>query len=712
MLDLTQRRDGAEVHWPVSGGDMGRLIRDHNWTSTPLGALERWPGSLRGAIELMLGCGFPATLQWGAGLVLFYNDAQVGLIGQRHPGALGKPILETFPEIASTYQPLVDHVWRGETITLRDQLFCYTRKNAPEDAWFDLSYSPVFDENHRVAGVFTVALETTAKVLAERARTASEKMLHAHQDRDRFLLRLSDTLRAEADGAQIQRTAARLTGEFLGADRCYYADVNEDQDSIMIRPDYFRGELESIAGRYSIQTFPEALQALKRLPAHVVSDTSDPSLLSPRTRANCAALRIGSYASVGLNRNGKLNWTLTVVYNRPRRWREEEVELLQEVGARTWGDVERASTQQALHQSERYFRALVNATSDVIYRMSPDWSEMRQLRGSGFLSDTDSPEQDWLTRYIHPDDQSHVLEVIQRAIDTRSTFQLEHRVIRADGTLGYTFSRAVPLIDEKGRIIEWFGAASDVTMRKRAEGALRESEKLAAVGRLASSIAHEINNPLEAVTNLIYLAQITMNNPQASSYLDQAQSELMRVSHIASETLSFNKQNSRAVETDIKEVLESVLSLYGRRLRGAYISIDRRYRDHQPQILFANELRQVLANLIGNAIDAMTDRPESRLFLRVRDAHDPRTGEPGVRLTVADTGSGINQTVQRRVFEPFFTTKESVGTGLGLWVSQEIVLKHDGTIRLRSREGPQKSGTVFAIFLPRRDSLPANNLTA
>ncbi|MGH1574161.1 PAS domain-containing sensor histidine kinase [Methylobacterium sp. P31] len=143
---------------------------------------------------------------------------------------------------------------------------------------------------------------------------------------------------------------------------------------------------------------------------------------------------------------------------------------------------DRPPVEVALRASESRYRALLRASNQVFYRHNADWSEMRQLSGGGFLADTQSPDPNWFDAYIHPDDQPHVWAVIQEAIRTRSVFELEHRVIRADGTLGWTLSRSVPVFDERGAIVEWFGAASDITARKDAERALRESEaKLARI---------------------------------------------------------------------------------------------------------------------------------------------------------------------------------------------------------------------------------------
>jgi signal transduction histidine kinase len=239
----------------------------------------------------------------------------------------------------------------------------------------------------------------------------------------------------------------------------------------------------------------------------------------------------------------------------------------------------------------------------------------------------------------------------------------------------------------------------DVTESRRAEQALLQSEKLAAVGRLASSIAHEINNPLEAVTNLIYLAQRASSREELNSYLALAESELQRVSVIASSTLRFHRQSTLPSAVRPADLLDGTLSLFQGRLNNAQVSVDRRDRTHHLVTCLDGEIRQVLSNLIGNAVDAMR-ATGGRLLLRTRAAIDWKTGRNGVVFTVADTGSGMSASTLSRIFEPFFTTKDIGGTGLGLWISREIVERHRGVLRVRSRQSPHSAGTVFTLFLP------------
>lgn len=239
----------------------------------------------------------------------------------------------------------------------------------------------------------------------------------------------------------------------------------------------------------------------------------------------------------------------------------------------------------------------------------------------------------------------------------------------------------------------------DVTDRKRAQDVLLQTEKLAAVGRLASSIAHEINNPLESVTNLLYLAQQSAVNPVTREYLATAEVELRRMSSITNQTLRFHRQTTRPAATKPEDLLENVLSIYQGRLINSSVEVSKRIRESRPLVCFDGEVRQVLNNLVGNAIDAMAGLG-GRLLLRSREGTHWTSGARGIVFTVADTGSGMRPETIARIFEPFFTTKGMSGTGLGLWVSHDIVQRHRGKLRVKSTSKHGQSGTVFTLFLP------------
>ena len=251
--------------------------------------------------------------------------------------------------------------------------------------------------------------------------------------------------------------------------------------------------------------------------------------------------------------------------------------------------------------------------------------------------------------------------------------------------------------------VRWVGViVLDASERKRSEEALRKTEKLAATGRLAASIAHEINNPLEAITNLLFLLRnfCQLEEP-ALNYVGMAEHEALRISEITQQTLRFYRQSTLPARANMAELLDSVLRLYQGRLNNLNIRVERDYDKDMDLFCFAGEVRQVFANLVGNAIDATSGG--GRLIMRARRSHSwKRTLQRGVRFTVADTGVGMAPGVSERVFEAFFTTKEVTGTGLGLWVSHEIILKHRGLVHLRSRmaKDGMPSGTVFQLFIP------------
>ncbi len=264
-----------------------------------------------------------------------------------------------------------------------------------------------------------------------------------------------------------------------------------------------------------------------------------------------------------------------------------------------------------------------------------------------------------------------------------------------------------PVYNEDGTIRAISSASIEITNQKRAEAALIQSEKLAAVGRLASSISHEINNPLEAITNLLYLIAMDEKLPETLKlYVHMAQSELTRVSQIATQTLRFHRQAVAPTLVSAQDLVGAVIGLYAGRLANSGIKVLEQYRSNTRILCFENDIRQVFNNLIANAIDAM--RTGGRLLIRAHASTDYGVpdGRPGVRITVADSGHGMSPATLARVFEPFFTTKDLQGTGLGLWISKGIVERHQGRLSVRSAQAEGCHGTLFTLFLPCHETLP------
>jgi PAS domain S-box-containing protein len=255
-----------------------------------------------------------------------------------------------------------------------------------------------------------------------------------------------------------------------------------------------------------------------------------------------------------------------------------------------------------------------------------------------------------------------------------------------------------PIRDSSGTMIGVVLVFRDITERRMSEGALMRAEKLAAAGRLAASVAHEVNNPLEGLTNLVYIARRSDELNEIRPLLSQAESELARIAHITRQSLGFYRETSTATHFSPAAVVHEVSAFYASRAATLGVTLQVNTTTEREVLGAPGELRQVLSNLLANGLDACSKGDTIRL--EANSSTDPRDSTRlGVRISVADTGLGIAPEHINSVFEPFFTTKKDTGTGLGLWVSRELIEKHGGSLRVRSRNLP-KCGTVFSIFLP------------
>jgi two-component system CheB/CheR fusion protein len=248
-------------------------------------------------------------------------------------------------------------------------------------------------------------------------------------------------------------------------------------------------------------------------------------------------------------------------------------------------------------------------------------------------------------------------------------------------------------------VVRVVGVLADVTHRKLTEEAMLRTEKLAVAGRLAASVAHEINNPLEAVGNLLYLISIAETTDSVRSNAHEALDELMRVSLITQQTLKFHRQPGKPANTMLSDVVAAVLALFNSKLRSAGIKTEVRRKRESVVACMPSEMHQIFANLVSNAVDAMPRG--GRLVVRLRPSLDWRDGKTaGMRVTFCDSGVGMDRATMRRIFEPFFTTKAETGTGLGLWVVAQLVERRHGDLRVWSSRNEAGSGTSFTVFLP------------
>ena len=366
------------------------------------------------------------------------------------------------------------------------------------------------------------------------------------------------------------------------------------------------------------------------------------------------------------------------------------------------GSLVRQKTQAEL-TSERTLRemaAIVECSDDAIFSTNPDGIITSWNHGAERLYGYSAEEAVGSTVMILAPPERHAEVEHNRQVLNRGgsveSYQTER--MHKGGTRVPVQLTVSPLRNREGKIVGASAIARDISAQQRSEEAVRRSEKLATAGRLAASIAHEINNPLEAVLNLLYLAR---NDPrQAEQYLSMAEQEVGRVARLAQQTLGLVRDTASPGRMDAARIMDEVLALYSSKLEEKQIHVSRRYRGSSQISGHSGELRQLLANLLVNAVDAMGQG--GSLHVRVTAGREWSDGQEGIRMTLADNGSGIPRESLRRIFEPFYTTKNDAGTGLGLWVSRGIVQNHGGSIRVRSRVDGQNRGTVFSIFLPNR----------
>jgi len=301
---------------------------------------------------------------------------------------------------------------------------------------------------------------------------------------------------------------------------------------------------------------------------------------------------------------------------------------------------------------------------------------------------------------VLPEDRPLVKALVASALDPNGLgrYEVDYRITHPDGSVRWIGGKGKAFFDDRDGVriaTRFIGTVLDHTERKKIQDALVESEKLAVMGRLAASIAHEIRNPVDAVLNLLFLLRTEPEGAKRDEYIRQAESELGRVSAIATNTLRFYRDPAGVTVSDLGEVVQTVLDLFSARLASSHAEVETRIDAATFVSAPQGEVRQVIANLVSNALDAMPRG--GRLILRGRSVVNRKTDRRCVRLTVADSGVGMTADAVSRIFEAFYTTKGAAGNGLGLWLSLEILKKCGSCIRVKSAVG---RGTVFQLSFP------------
>jgi PAS domain S-box-containing protein len=634
--------------------EMACRIRAFDWSKTPLGRIEEWSETLLATANLMLHSPFPTILSWGPEMVFLYNDAAISTLTVKHPRALGGLYREVFHEAWDLVgDDLEACFYRGKT-AVRDNMFIPILLNGVlEDHYWNYSLIPVY-ENGRIGGVYDAFRNMTATVVgAQRLRDSEARLKLATEVAKLGVFvwnTIEDTGSWENDRMYEIFGRSREQGAVNGAE--FMRDI--------VHPEY-------------VDAFRQAVHCTvqKGEPFHFegMIYRADKTLCRIEIKGN---LQPDPDAS-----KGRILGTIRDV-------------------------TEIRKAEEALFESTKHLgelAAIVDSSDDVIVSKDlngivKSWNAAA-TRVFGY-----SPEEmigqsilKLIPEHLHSDEKI-IIENIQagRRVEHFDTVRLAK-----DGRLIEVSLTISPIRGADGRIIGASKILRDVSARKRMEQSLLQAEKIAATGRMAATIAHEINNPLESVVNLLFLLRTMISSPEGINYLATAESELARVSHIAKQTLGYYREHASASSVSLCDIAEHAIAIYEPRCTAADISIKKSLESSRKVMLRHGEMMQVISNLIMNSIYGMP--AGGTLSISVRDTEVP---SEGVVLTIADDGVGIAPEIQPRVFEAFFTTRSTVGTGIGLFIAKQFVEGHDGKIGIESNSEGDRHGTTVRVFLPTR----------
>ena len=471
--------------WPTGAGDMAERVRRHDWTATPLGPVAQWPQALRCAVDLILGSPLGMIILWGPDLVQIYNDGYRALMAGKHPGGLGQPTRECWPEVWEFTAPIYRAVMRGESRSFSDHELVLERHGVPESIWFDLTYGPIREENGLVGGILATVVETTGKVLAER--------------RQNFLLRLEARLRRLRDPRALLDAAGDEIARQVGAAQVAYADIESSGRIAVVERDWNDGRMPSIAGRHRLEAIGRGFaDALRRGRTVAIGDVrEDVRTAQPATRRALDRAAVRALVHVPLVKAGRLAAVLAIHCPQPRDWATSDVAVVEDAAARTWDALERARSEQRLRHSEERLRLALDVgrlgTWDWdIQGGRLTWSE-EHFRMLGHRPGAFEPSYgEWLAR-LHPGDRDDVLAALAAARCGQGDYVCEYRAILADGSVRWHSARGRFFHDGTGRPVRMIGVMEDTTERRQAA----ETQQV-----LVAELQHRTRNLLAVVQAL------------------------------------------------------------------------------------------------------------------------------------------------------------------------------------------------------------------
>jgi PAS domain S-box-containing protein len=677
------------------GGEMGAAMRTHDWSRSSIGAAAYWPTSLASMVGMILSSKFPMFVLWGPECTLLYNDGYIPMLGERHGHALGRSMRAVWPEVWPEVAPIIARAYAGEASFFENLPVTVERNGFPEQAWFMFSYSPLRDEHGAVGGVICVCSETTQQVIEKTSLHRSESRWRALFENMQEGFFVGEAVR-DAAGAMVDFRFVEVNPAFGG------------QTGLDPSTTIGRTAREAIAGLQQslIDTYAAVLAtgAPSDFEVHVAS--------------------LGRTFEARARRQSPQRFSV----------------LFLEVTARIAAD-------KALRASEQRFRTLAQAMPDQMWTAGADgklnWFNDRVFTysGSGFAQ----MAGDGWGRFVHPDDLPAALQDWTAALASGEPYQSNFRLRRADGVYRWFRARGLPVPDDSaggsGNGSIWVGINTDIqdqydanealqrmndTLERRvaersaeletAHSALRQSQKLEAVGKLTGGVAHDFNNVLQVIGGNLQLLGPHVGDGAGRARLQGAIAGVERGAKLSSQLLAFaRKQPLEPVVinpgTLIRELGDMLL-----RSTGEQVALETRIAgDLWNTLIDPHQLENSLLNLVINGRDAMDGAGRltieaSNTVLGEQDARQHPGASAGqyVMLAVSDSGSGMSEEVLQNAVEPFFTTKpEGHGTGLGLSMVYGFVTQSGGHLTIDSRVG---EGTTVRIYLPR--SLAAAELAA
>jgi PAS domain S-box-containing protein len=637
----------------TGNSEMADRIRAHDWNSTPLGPIEDWSETLVTTVNLILHSPFPTILSWGPEMVFLYNDAAIPTLMGKHPSALGGLYRDVFQEAWDLVSADLNACFYKGVTAVRDNIFIPIFLNGIlEDHYWSYSLIPVY-ENAKIAGVYDAYRNTTEIVMGTRRLHESETRLKLATEVAKLGVFMWDTLEDrgiwENDRMYEIFGRTREEGPVNGT-----AFINQ-----VVHPDYrqsFREAMES-----GLQNgAPFQFEGMIYLPDKTLRWIEVCGQLQPKMHGSAGQI-LGTVRDITEVRSGQ-----EVIRNSSKR--------LAELAA-----IVESSDDVILSKDLNGIITSWNAAATRVFGYSAE-----EMCGSSILK--------LIPEHLHSDEKIIIESV-------RAGKRVEHfetaRLTKAGRLIDVSLTVS-PIRDELGRVIGASKILRDISGRKRIEQSLLQAEKIAATGRMAATIAHEINNPLEAVMNLLYLLRPMITDLAGINYLSSAEDELGRVAHIAKQTLGYYREHASASSASLKDIALHAITIYEPRCKAAGIEVRTALDSSIKIALRRGEMMQVVSNLIANSIHAMP--AGGVLSISVEDA---KRSVEGVALTVQDDGVGIAPEHLPKVFDAFFTTRSTVGTGIGLFVAKQFIEGHGGQIEIESRNDPENHGTTIRIFLPK-----------